>query len=205
MGLRKSGNGKKLLFLLILIGGAAAAYFFLLGGGGQEDEKVSFDPSKPIATATIKINPKKTTTKPAIKVVKASLEDELVEEEVISKPAPTPKKAIVKKPKPIKKTPVKVTKKPAKSVGFKPYVLNIASFRSKKEAGGMVKNLKADGHLTYVAAATVKGVKWYRVRVGFFSTASSANKVARKISAKHPDASPWASKVKKKEHDRFAR
>ena len=84
----------------------------------------------------------------------------------------------------------------APAVAEKPYVINAASFQSKKVARALVDKLNSAGKMAYISRARVKGVTWYRVRVGFYKNASLAKAEAKRIAAVDKfTSSAWVSRA----------
>ncbi|MEK6791038.1 MAG: SPOR domain-containing protein [Deltaproteobacteria bacterium] len=153
-------------------------------------------PAKPTATA-------KTDVKPAVeKPVPPSPEKlkPVVRAEAVptSTPQPRPPKAAKTDVKPSK------TVKTAKYTG-KSWVVNAASFTTKDEAKGLAKALKLAGYKSYVTEFTKDDTQWYRVRAGFFSTQSDAEKAAEKIKTQFKIDTPWVVRPAKKELSKYAR
>lgn len=86
-----------------------------------------------------------------------------------------------------------------KALAKKPYAVNVASFPSMKEAQSLLKSLKASGYTAYTTEFTKDGIKWYRVRVGFYKSRDEATKVGDKLEAKYNIQSPWIVKPLKEE------
>jgi cell division protein FtsN len=84
-------------------------------------------------------------------------------------------------------------------------VVNAASFTTKDEAKGLAKALKLAGYKSYVTEFTKDDTQWYRVRAGFFSTQSDAEKAAEKIKTQFKIDTPWVVRPAKKELSKYAR
>jgi cell division septation protein DedD len=165
-----------LLIVLILIGTGAAIFYY----GGTEPEA---EPE--VISKRIKIEVPEGPTVAHM---------EVAEPEPVPKPAPLPPEApkpLVKKAPPPKKAPEKVV--------FKPWVVNVASFSQKKEAINFAKTVRSAGYTSYVTEVTLNGVKWHRVRVGFFKTRTEANKVGEDLSRKFKQPGAWVVKPKRGE------
>jgi len=67
--------------------------------------------------------------------------------------------------------------RPSASPGGKKYTIQVGAFKTKKEAEGLIQNIKKTGYSAYISKADLakKGV-WYRVRVGRFSSSAEAKK-----------------------------
>lgn len=165
-----------LLIVLILIGTGAAVFYY----GGEEPEA---EPE--VISKRIKIEVSEGPTVAPM---------EVVEPEPVPKPAlppPEAPKPFVKKAPPPKKAPEKVV--------FKPWVVNVASFSQEKEAINFAKTVRSAGYTSYVTEVTLNGVKWHRVRVGFFKTRAEANKVGEDLSRKFKQPGAWVVKPKRGE------
>lgn len=125
------------------------------------------------------------------------------------------RKADEPKKEPVKKTEARLSKeekakdarqswlekvaKAGKTLAKKPYAVNVASFPSMREAQSLLKSLKASGYTAYTTEFTKDGIKWYRVRVGFYKSREEASKVGDKLEAKYNIQSPWIVKPAKEE------
>ncbi|OGP24119.1 MAG: hypothetical protein A2X99_09105 [Deltaproteobacteria bacterium GWB2_55_19] len=89
--------------------------------------------------------------------------------------------------------------KAGKALAKKPYAVNVASFPSLKEAHSLLKSLKASGYTAYTTEFTKEGVKWYRVRVGFYKSREEASKVGDRLESRYNVQSPWIVKPPKEE------
>ncbi|MBI4948545.1 MAG: SPOR domain-containing protein [Deltaproteobacteria bacterium] len=89
--------------------------------------------------------------------------------------------------------------KAGKALAKKPYAVNVASFPSLKEAHSLLKSLKASGYIAYTTEFTKEGVKWYRVRVGFYKSREEASKVGDRLESRYNVQSPWIVKPPKEE------
>ncbi len=78
----------------------------------------------------------------------------------------------------------------------KPYVINAASFQSKETAEALSEKFASSGYRSYISKATVKGTTWYRVRVGFYKSASLARAEIKKIASTNKyTKSAWVSRA----------
>ncbi len=155
-------------------------------------------PAKPAATAKTDA---KATSPEAAKAVEKPQKAPQVKAQVQAKipvPEPKPTQAAKSEVKPSK------TVKAAKYTG-KSWVVNAASFTTKDEAKGFAKALKLAGYKSYVTEFTKDDTEWYRVRAGFFSTQSDAQKAAEKIKTKFKIDTPWVVKPAKKELSKYAK
>lgn len=82
----------------------------------------------------------------------------------------------------------------AKALALKPYAVNVASFPSLNEAKALIGALKSSGYKGYITEFSKEGVKWYRVRVGFYRTREEAEKAGSRIEDKFRVQSPWIVK-----------
>ncbi len=99
-----------------------------------------------------------------------------------------------KTPKPIAAT----NERPVKTnaVPKRPYVINVASLQSKRDAELLSEKLLSGGYMSYVSTANVKGKTWYRVRIGFFDNPEAAKKEVRNVSSTYAAAeSAWVSRA----------
>ncbi|TAN61811.1 SPOR domain-containing protein [bacterium] len=77
----------------------------------------------------------------------------------------------------------------------KPWVVNLASFISDREAQEFKKSLKKAGYNAYVTSVSKDEITWYRVRAGFFKTEADAKKTAKNIAVKFKlESEPWIAK-----------
>lgn len=79
-----------------------------------------------------------------------------------------------------------------KKLKLKPWAVNVASFPSEAEAKKLISNLKSAGYRGYVTEFTKNGVKWHRVRVGFYHTRDEAIKTGKRIETKFHVRYAWA-------------
>jgi cell division septation protein DedD len=113
---------------------------------------------------------------------------EPVEPQIISKrieiepPAVEPK-AEEKKPEAIKKEPLK------------PWVVHLASFRTESEATALRDRVKNAGYNVYTAEFVKNGIKWRRVRVGFYSTEADARAASKELARKFKIPDIWILKA----------
>ncbi|MBI5469382.1 MAG: SPOR domain-containing protein [Deltaproteobacteria bacterium] len=127
--------------------------------------------------------------KPAIKI---DLQDN--KEKKTAQKAPSGEKAAAKK------APAKAdAKKIEKKTLSKPWALNLASFPDMRSAQALAGKLKKAGYDAYITDFTKKGVKWHRVRVGFYSTKKEALSAAKTMEKKFGIRNPWTVKPEKDE------
>ncbi len=91
------------------------------------------------------------------------------------------------------------SKKIKKKVLTKPWALNLASYPDIHSAQALTGKLKKAGYDAYITDFTKKGVKWHRVRVGFYSTKKEALSAAKTIEKKFGIRNPWTVKPEKEE------
>ncbi len=129
--------------------------------------------------------------RPAIKI-------DLQDDKEAKKPAV--KKASKQKPQAGKKaSEVILSKSVDKAALSKPWALNIASFPSIIEAQTLTGKLKKAGYDAYITEFMKNGVRWHRVRVGFYYTRNEAAVAAKVIGKKLHLQSPWIVKAEKEE------
>ncbi|MDO8427344.1 MAG: SPOR domain-containing protein [Deltaproteobacteria bacterium] len=129
--------------------------------------------------------------KPAIKI-------DLQDDKEAKKPAV--KKASKQKPQAGKKaSEVILSKSVDKAALSRPWALNIASFPSIIEAQTLTGKLKKAGYDAYITEFMKNGVRWHRVRVGFYYTRNEAAVAAKVIGKKLHLQSPWIVKAEKEE------
>ncbi len=83
--------------------------------------------------------------------------------------------------------------KPASAPGRK-YMLQVSSVRSAKEADAMKAKLAFLGLQAQVSRARIKGVTWYRVRLGPFSNTAEMQRVRKRLASQGYQALPIALK-----------
>lgn len=93
----------------------------------------------------------------------------------------------------------KVAEVREKVLNSNPWAINVASFPSLAEAQTLAGALRKEGFKSYITDFTKDGVRWHRVRVGFFKTRESADIAGRKIEGKFRVQSPWIVKPSKDE------
>ena len=205
-----------LILLLVLLG---VAYFLFLKPAGQEAGPASTTISKKIkvsppggaawwdkqpdaaAPAAPKPTPTPVTPKPMAPQAQAPAPAPVpvTPQAQVPTPAPVVKPAPTPVPKPVVRTQVakKPVVKPSKKAAIKPYVINAASFSGRTKALKFKSRLLKQGFNAYITVAVVKGKTWYRVRIGFYATKKDADRAAKRLTLK--EASPWISKVSKRE------
>lgn len=185
-------------------------------GQAEQAEAKPTEPAKEAVTAKPSEAPK--ATEEPKKTKAAETKAEPVAEKKAAEPKKEPvRKAEAKAEKPVKteKVEARVSKedkaidargawrekvaKASKALAKKPYAVNVASFPSLKEAQSLLKSLKASGYTAYSTEFTKDGIKWYRVRVGFYKSRDEATKVGDKLESKYNIQSPWIVKPAREE------
>jgi len=104
-----------------------------------------------------------------------------------------PAKAAVKKTGPAGKMVV------ASDKGRGPWAIHVASFNAEKYAERLERAIDRVGYNAYVTTFVKDGVKWHRVRVGFFSTKEDANATSAIISKRFKQPGAWLVRPPKEE------
>jgi len=105
--------------------------------------------------------------------------------------APLGEKNEIEKPGLPKEKVTSTTVKKVESTTFHPWVVEIASFTSFNQAKTLSDQLKAKGHPAYVTGRTVRGQKWYRVRIGFYSTKKEVQEIKKGIASEFGIKDCW--------------
>lgn len=79
------------------------------------------------------------------------------------------------------------------------WAVNLTSDLIYEDAHNAAKHLKAEGYNAYVTEATVKGQRYYRLRIGFFNTKKEAQAQSALISAKFNVQDAWVVRVSDEE------
>jgi hypothetical protein len=218
---------KKIILVIVIIlilGGGGFAYMTMfmgyedmettyIGGEDGDFDDDFFEDDVPSVERRIKVTPPShlVASTPKVKVEEEP-KVEIATAEPTVEPTVTPKTVVKPTPKATPKpTPVvkKATSKPVKktvaSGSFKPYVINLASFSNSTEAKRLRDVLIDRGETAYTMPATVNGVQWYRVRVGFFASSSEAKRAAKPLEKRLEINGAWVSKVSKSEYTRHSR
>jgi len=69
---------------------------------------------------------------------------------------------------------------PEETKGAK-YTVQVASFKSYKDAENLVKKLSSRNFPAYIRSVVIKGVKWHRVRVGEYHSLESAKRESTRM------------------------
>ncbi len=99
----------------------------------------------------------------------------VVPEEELVQPAPARKPPATKAPEPAKPQPT------APTAGRK-YLVQVSSVRSAREADALKAKLAFLGLQAQVSQARIKGVTWYRVRLGPFASPAQVQQVRKRLS-----------------------
>ncbi|MBI5598670.1 MAG: SPOR domain-containing protein [Deltaproteobacteria bacterium] len=163
-------------------------------------------PSVTTNTPSVTTNtPSSTANQPSSTAVKPVVEEKPSKRPLV-KPSEKPVTKAAEKPadkavaKPVEKT-IKQTAQarttstagtPAKKpVRYKPWAVHIASVASKKEAAELKSAVAGKGYKVYVTDFNKEGLKWYRVRVGFYSTRKDAQKAASSLAKQFENIDAW--------------
>jgi cell division septation protein DedD len=195
------------LFILIFIFMATTTFY---GCSGKPDEevkvtkrmKIKYPPAKKAPPKKKAIKKKVVTKKPSVKWVnpkKATIKKKATAKKVAPK-----KTVITKKTTVAKKTTPKVAPKP-RVVAEPNYVVSIASFKERSKAVALRDKLSRGGYGAYVTETTKDGVKWYRVRYGFFEGYSEATAFKNKLVKKFQVKGAWVDKPNSAEVREFAK
>ncbi len=85
---------------------------------------------------------------------------------------------------------------PASSKGW---AVQVNSCRSYTQAKNLQERLRNRGLGAYITEATIKGEKWYRVRIGFYSTKEEAVETGKKVVSEFKTKDYWPIQPPKKE------
>ncbi len=83
---------------------------------------------------------------------------------------------------------------PEKDVGNilqSPWVVEVCSYLRYNEAQNLARSFKDQGFPAFVSRIDLKGQRWYRVRVGVYSTEEEAQKMKEKIAKEFGITDPW--------------
>ncbi|WP_456372012.1 SPOR domain-containing protein [Thiolapillus sp.] len=101
-------------------------------------------------------------------------EDELARQVKKAPPPPTASREKKAEPVPAPARPEATGKK---------YVVQVSSFRSRKEAESLKARLALLGLRAHVSSARIKGSSWYRVQLGPYSNAAAMQDVRRQLAS----------------------
>ncbi|MBE9528927.1 MAG: SPOR domain-containing protein, partial [Proteobacteria bacterium] len=190
-----------LLLTLVIV--AAVLIFF-----SSNSTETGTETDTVIASARAKVNlkalyqeagnaPKRATTAQKAAPVKKPV----AKAPVKAKPAPVKTaatKVVAKAPavkKPVKKAALLPTPKEIKAAtptGEKPWAINVASFSKEPPARDLARRLNKAGYNTYVTDFLKGSTRWYRVRVGFFTSRDDAVKFGKELGQElRLTSKPW--------------
>lgn len=107
------------------------------------------------------------------------------------------KKKVVEKPRltitpPVEQRPPEMVEEPTlPTTPSYPWAVQVSACQSYTQAKHFRDELKNKGFPAYLTEATVKGKRWYRVRLGFYSTKKEAVEVGKKIASKFKIKHYW--------------
>ncbi|MEW6703142.1 MAG: SPOR domain-containing protein [Bacteroidota bacterium] len=61
------------------------------------------------------------------------------------------------------------------------YSFQVSSWKNKMKADSEVRRLKGEGHNAFVTEGYVKGITWYRVRIGYFNSLEETEEYMKKM------------------------
>lgn len=61
------------------------------------------------------------------------------------------------------------------------YSFQVSSWKNRPKAESEVRRLKAKGHNAFITEGVLRGVKWYRVRIGYFNSLEETEDYKRKM------------------------
>ena len=80
---------------------------------------------------------------------------------------------------------------PPVTASLHPWAVQVSASQSYTHAKELKDVLKNKGFPAYLTEATVKGKKWYRVRLGFYSTKKEAVEVGKRIASEFKIKHSW--------------
>ncbi len=103
------------------------------------------------------------------------------------------------KRKKVKKSPALKTTREKRSLTepgaiTRDFVINLASYRSEKDARQLLEKVRKAGHPGYTTRHTSEGTLWHRVRIGFYQDKLQAKKALKKLSLEFHQPSAWIAK-----------
>ncbi|GEM_PF-2796968 len=187
-----SGNNKVFfLVLLVVVLGGIAFLFYLFQGHEEPSEE------QRIVSRSIKIElpeePQKTRHNEAGQAAekKAKAARTVTAPKVEPSPAPpATAKAVAAKVKKEERGPQRARASKTPPI-LKPWAVHIASFRNENDARRLERVLDRAGYNAYVTVFTSNGVRWYRVRIGFYSTKEEGAKVADELARRFKKPGAW--------------
>lgn len=210
MGLPSFFKEKKVLIIIIiaLVAAGVAAFLFLGGSEPAEEEEVAVSTRVTIQAPEVPVQPQEITTEKEgeVAVPAPAPVSPTKPSAVPAPPVKEVKKEVKEAPKAeVKAKPAKEKKRvsTAKKPSFRPWVINVASFSTKAQADELKSALKKDGYKVYSTEFFKDGVKWQRVRVGFYKTEAEAKRVSKKIASSYKLAKPWVVRPAKSETAKY--
>ncbi len=197
-----SARSAIVLILTLVVVAAVLVYFSFDKQGGAEsqnsiiatkrvkvDLRALYGASNSSAISSQEMVPEeKTYTDSALVTKREPIKKALVTVKKSVAKATTVKKTAVNK----KKLPTPKEIKAAMPSGKKPWAINVASFSTEAPARSMAKKLYKAGYNTYVTDFVKDGVRWYRVRVGFFTSRENAIKFGKALRTElNIRSKPW--------------
>jgi cell division protein FtsN len=166
---------------------AVALCFYLFMGKERTEEKPEVavaEPAKEKAEVTLTLPVQK---EPEVAVAEPP-EEKLLE--IPAKEEETEEVASV--------TPAKKEEIPAPTSSRR-WAVQVNSCRSYTQAKNLQKRLRDRGLGAYITEAIIKGEKWYRVRIGFYSTRKEAVETGKKVVSEFNTKNYWPIQPSKKE------
>lgn len=87
--------------------------------------------------------------------------------------------------------PITEKKIEAKPISLHPWVVQVSACQSYTQAKHLMDELKDNGFPAYLTETTLEGKKWYRVRLGFYSTKKEAVEVGKRIASEFKTKHYW--------------
>lgn len=102
---------------------------------------------------------------------------------------------------PQEETPSPITEKKveAKPTSLYPWAVQVFACQSYTQAKHLRDELKDNGFPAYLTEITLEGKKWYRVRLGFYSTKKEAVEVGKRITSEFKTEHYWPVQPPNKE------
>jgi LysM repeat protein len=82
---------------------------------------------------------------------------------------------------------------------IKPWVIHVGSYITRQEAEVDARRVRAAGKNAYITEFDLEGIRWHRLRVGFYSTEKEARRYAEEISERLDIEGIWVVKPSSKE------
>ncbi|MCX6170807.1 MAG: SPOR domain-containing protein [Ignavibacteriales bacterium] len=160
----------------------------------EQEEKSNDDPSKTLKNENNKSNDRVAlylSKKDSVQKVTAPKEDvkSIPTRPIIDKtknPSESKQTTNLEKQKPVidsrlKELPVGTNPKEMIFKEGTKYSFQVSSWKNKPKAEKEVQRLKAKGHNAFLTEGTLRGVKWYRVRIGYFNSLEETEEYKKKI------------------------